>query len=187
SSPNTPGLRNLQAGEALEILLDRIFVRVKENTAASGKTVPVFLKIAPDLEPGEMDEIADVVKHSSLSGLIVSNTTVDRDMLTYKRHAGETGGLSGKPLFEKSTRVLAQMYKRLGKKLPLIGVGGISDTASAIDKIEAGASLLQLYTCMVYSGPNLPSQIVKGLSRHMDEADISSISELVGTRHKDWL
>ena len=186
SSPNTPGLRNLQAGEALETLLNRVFDKVDANAERSGKRVPVFLKIAPDLESAEMDEIADVVKRSSLSGLIVSNTTLDRDTLTERKHANEAGGLSGKPLFEKSTRILAEMYKRLGPTLPLIGVGGIGSAQDAIAKIEAGASLVQLYTCMVYAGPCLPSDIVRGLSNHLDRNNISSMVELVGRKNGDW-
>jgi len=186
SSPNTPGLRNLQAGEALEVLLKRVFDKVNANTERTGKRVPVFLKIAPDLESAEMDEIAGVVKASSLSALIVSNTTLDRDTLTEKRHAQEAGGLSGKPLFEKSTRVLAEMYSRLGNSLPLIGVGGIGSAQDAITKIEAGAHLVQLYTCMVYAGPCLPSNIVRGMSKYMDEQNITNISELVGRKNGDW-
>ncbi len=186
SSPNTPGLRNLQAGEALEVLLKRVFDRVEENTTRTGKRIPVFLKIAPDLEPAEMDEIAGVVTNSSLSALIVSNTTLDRDTLTERRHANEAGGLSGKPLFEKSTRILAEMYKRVGDQLPLIGVGGVGSAQDAITKIEAGASLVQLYTCMVYAGPCLPSDIVRGLSKHLDNKGIGSINEMIGIKNGDW-
>ncbi|MEM9279209.1 MAG: quinone-dependent dihydroorotate dehydrogenase [Pseudomonadota bacterium] len=187
SSPNTPGLRNLQAAEALEVLLNRIFSRVEENASKNSKTVPVFLKIAPDLQTSELDEIASVVKASKLSALIVSNTTLDRDMLKYKTHASEAGGLSGQPLFEKSTRILAEMYKRLGNAVPLIGVGGISSAQDAISKIEAGASLIQLYTGMVYAGPCLPSNIVKGLSKHLDQTGSENISKLVGSKNSDWL
>ncbi|MGI9352025.1 MAG: quinone-dependent dihydroorotate dehydrogenase [Rhizobiaceae bacterium] len=186
SSPNTPGLRNLQAGEALEVLLKRIFDKVAANTERTGKSVPVFLKIAPDLEYLEMDEISSVVKASKIAALIVSNTTLDRGMLKYTTHANETGGLSGQPLFEKSTKILAQMYKRLGDTIPLIGVGGVSSAKSAIAKIEAGASLVQLYTGMVYAGPSLPSNIVRGLSRHLDQTGHANISELVGTRNEKW-
>ncbi len=187
SSPNTPGLRNLQAGEALEVLLKRVFDRVDANSEKSGKRLPIFLKIAPDLEPSEMDEIADVVKASQLSALIVSNTTLDRDTLTERKHAQEAGGLSGKPLFEKSTRILAEMYARLGDKLPLVGVGGIGSAKDAIQKMEAGASLVQLYTCMVYAGPCLPSDIVRGLSTHLTKHNIPNISELVGSKNGDWI
>ena len=187
SSPNTPGLRNLQAGEALQVLLNRIFEKVAANAERTGKTVPVFLKIAPDLETEEIDEISSVVRASELSALIVSNTTLDRGMLKYKTHAEEAGGLSGQPLFEKSTRVLAQMYRHLGDKIPLIGVGGVSSAENAIAKIEAGASLVQLYTGMVYAGPSLPAKIVRGLSRHLDQTGHANIGELVGTGNEKWL
>ena len=187
SSPNTPGLRDLQAGDALKVLLDRIFAKVSENTARHGRRVPVFLKIAPDVDQGSMEEIADVVKSSSLSGLIVSNTTLDRDSLSYKRFANETGGLSGAPLFQKSTRVLAQMYSLVGNHIPLIGVGGIGSAQDAIDKLEAGAALVQLYTCMVYAGPGLPSEILKGLSRYLDQQKVDTIADLVGRRNDIWL
>lgn len=187
SSPNTPGLRNLQTGDALKVLLNRIFGKAEACESASGRRVPVFLKIAPDLESGELDEIADAVKTSRLSALIISNTTLDREGLTYKRHAGEPGGLSGKPLFEKSTRVLAEMYKRLGGALPLIGVGGIASADDARTKIEAGASLVQLYTGMVYAGPGLPADIVGGLSAYLDETGASSITDRVGVANGDWV
>ncbi|MEM7214949.1 MAG: quinone-dependent dihydroorotate dehydrogenase [Pseudomonadota bacterium] len=187
SSPNTPGLRNLQAAEALETLLKRVFSKVREKEQETGKTVPVFLKIAPDLDVAELDEIADVVKASDLSALIVSNTTLDRDMLKYRTHRDEAGGLSGKPLFEKSTRILAEMRSRLKIKVPLIGVGGICNAEDAIAKIEAGASLVQLYTGMVYDGPCLPAKIVRGLSEHLDRKGSGSIGDLVGTRTGDWI
>jgi dihydroorotate dehydrogenase len=187
SSPNTPGLRNLQAADALKVLLNRIFERVEACAKPSGHRVPVFLKIAPDLETHELDEIAEVVSASNLSGLIVSNTTLDRSGLRDTRHTTEAGGLSGKPLFEKSTRVLAEMYSRIGGKVPLIGVGGISSAEDAVIKIEAGAHLVQLYTGMVYGGPSLPNEIVAGLSKHLTRTNVSSIADLVGTRHKNWI
>ena len=187
SSPNTPGLRNLQAGEALQVLIDRIFEQVAIAEEKHGRKVPVFLKIAPDLETGEMDEIAGIVSASKLSALIVSNTTLARDGLKNRIYANEAGGLSGQPLFESSTRVVAQMRKRLDQKIPIIGVGGIGNAQQAITKICAGASLVQLYTGMVYEGPCLPSQIVKGMSKYLDETGVASVSELVGTKTEEWL
>jgi len=187
SSPNTPGLRNLQAGEALEVLLTRIFARVDAKTEETGNAAPVFLKIAPDLDASECDDIASVVKGSRLSGLIVSNTTLDRDMLRNKTHADEAGGLSGRPLFAKSTKTLAQMYSRLKGALPLIGVGGISNAADAVSKMEAGASLVQLYSGLVYAGPCLPALIVRGLSEHLDRTGLSHIGEITGTKYQEWL
>ena len=187
SSPNTPGLRNLQAGAALQMLLDRIFEQVEECKEQHKKSVPVFLKIAPDLEVGELEEIAEVVQSSKLSALIVSNTTLDRQELTYRRYASEAGGLSGKPLFEKSTRVLAQMYQLVGRKIPLIGVGGISTTEQAVKKIEAGASLIQLYTGMVYKGPGLPADIVRGLSAYVERSQSKHLSDSIGINAGEWI
>ncbi|MEO0329417.1 MAG: quinone-dependent dihydroorotate dehydrogenase [Pseudomonadota bacterium] len=186
SSPNTPGLRNLQGKEALEKLLSRIFAQVERCEEQHGRKVPVFLKVAPDIDEAEIDDIAEVVLASSLSALIVSNTTLDRDNLKNRLHASETGGLSGKPLFEKSTRVLAQFYKRIGKTVPLIGVGGIGSISDAITKLEAGATLLQLYTGMIYEGPNLAHKITKGLSRHLDATGGESITALTGSKSSDW-
>jgi len=186
SSPNTPGLRNLQAAEALETLLERIFAQVAKNQAKSGRTVPVFLKIAPDLTEHEMDDIAGVVRQSRLDGVIVSNTTLDRNGLKDQRQAGEAGGLSGKPLFQKSTRVLANMRMRLGPDVPLIGVGGISCADHVISKLEAGASLVQVYTGLIYEGPCLPARIMEDLSAYLDKNDISHITDIVGTKTDEW-
>lgn len=187
SSPNTPGLRNLQAAEALETLLNRIFERVSACESKTNKTVPVFLKIAPDLTEYEMDDIAEVVKKSHLDALIVSNTTLDRENLKDQKQAGEAGGLSGKPLFAKSTKVLANMRQRLGPDMPLIGVGGISSASDVIAKLEAGASLVQIYTGLIYEGPCLPTKIMEGLSAHLDQNKIEHISKIVGTKTDDWL
>lgn len=187
SSPNTPGLRNLQAAEALETLLNRIFDQVSTCENKTKKTVPVFLKIAPDLTEYEMDDIAEVVKNSHLDALIVSNTTLDRTGLKDQKQAGEAGGLSGKPLFAKSTKVLANMRQRLGPDMPLIGVGGISSASDVIAKFEAGASLVQIYTGLIYEGPCLPTKIMEGLSAHLDQNKIAHISDIVGTKTDDWL
>jgi len=187
SSPNTPGLRNLQAAEALETLLERIFKQVDKSKAESGRSVPVFLKIAPDLTGQEMDDIAGVVKQSRLNAVIVSNTTLDRDGLKDHNQAGEAGGLSGKPLFQKSTRVLANMRMRLGPDMPLIGVGGISSAEDVISKLEAGASLVQIYTGLIYKGPCLPAHIMKDLSKHLDENNIRHVTDIVGTKTDQWV
>lgn len=187
SSPNTPGLRNLQAADALQTLLDRIFAKVNKCEQKSKRAVPVFLKIAPDLTEYEMDDIAEVVKNSHLDALIVSNTTLDRSGLKDKKQANEVGGLSGKPLFVKSTKVLANMRMRLGPDMPLIGVGGISCAGDVVAKMEAGASLVQIYTGLIYGGPCLPTKIMQDLSAHLDKNKINHISELVGTKTDDWL
>ncbi|HEV7246269.1 MAG TPA: quinone-dependent dihydroorotate dehydrogenase [Shinella sp.] len=186
SSPNTPGLRDLQAKDSLHALLSAVLSARAEEAARSGRQVPVFLKIAPDLTEEGLDDIAEVALAHPLDGLIVSNTTLSRAGLRDTRQAGEAGGLSGKPLFEKSTTVLAKMRRRIGKNLPLIGVGGVSSAETTAEKIRAGADLVQLYSCMVYAGPGLAGEIVGGLSRICDRAQIASISALRDTRLAHW-
>jgi dihydroorotate dehydrogenase len=186
SSPNTPGLRDLQAKDSLHALLASVLAARAEEAARSGRQVPVFLKIAPDLTEEGLDDIAEVALAHPLDGLIVSNTTLSREGLRNTSQAGEAGGLSGKPLFEKSTIVLAKMRRRVGENLPLIGVGGVSSAETAAEKIRAGADLVQLYSCMVYAGPGLPGEIVGGLSRLCDREQIASISALRGTRTTHW-
>jgi len=187
SSPNTPGLRDLQARESLSTLLSAVLAARDEIAAASGVRRPVFLKVAPDLTEEGMDDIAAEALAHELDGLIVSNTTLSRDGLSDPRLAGEAGGLSGKPLFEKSTAVLARMRKRVGPAMPIIGVGGVSSAETALEKIRAGADLVQLYSCMVYEGPRLPARIVRGLSALLDREKVSSIRELRDTRLDYWL
>lgn len=186
SSPNTPGLRNLQAGEALAELLRRVLGRRDELPAATGLRRLVFLKIAPDLGNVQLDEIAAVARASGLGGLIVSNTTLSRYGVEGARHAGESGGLSGRPLFERSTVVLARMRMRLGPTFPIIGVGGIDSAAAAIAKLEAGADLLQLYTGMIWRGPGLPAAILGGLSAELDRRGVASVKALTGLRTAEW-
>ena len=170
SSPNTPGLRALQGAEPLADLVGRV-LDVAGNT-------PVFLKVAPDLDEGEMDTIARVAAGSGLAALIVSNTTVGRPALS-SAHAHEAGGLSGRPLFEPSTRVLAGMFQRTD--LPLVGAGGVEDAATAWAKIEAGASLVQLYSALVYRGPGVARLVVEGLSERCAREGIA-IRDVVGRR-----
>lgn len=186
SSPNTPGLRDLQAKDSLHALLSAVLDARARQAARSDRQVPVFLKIAPDLTEEGIDDIAEVALAHPLDGLIVSNTTLSREGLRDSRQAGEAGGLSGKPLFEKSTRVLAKVRRRVGPNLPIVGVGGISSAETAAEKIRAGADLVQLYSCMVYAGPTLPGEIVAGLSRICDREQIASISALRGTRTDYW-
>ncbi|WP_312416277.1 quinone-dependent dihydroorotate dehydrogenase [Shinella sp.] len=186
SSPNTPGLRDLQAKESLHALLSSVLTARAEEATRSGRQVPVFLKIAPDLSEEGLDDIAEVALAHPLDGLIVSNTTLSREGLRDTRQAGEAGGLSGKPLFEKSTVVLAKMRRRVGDDMPIIGVGGVSDAETAAEKIRAGADLVQLYSCMVYAGPTLPGAIVGGLSRLCDREQVSTISALRGIRTAHW-
>ena len=163
SSPNTQGLRDLQEEEALKRFLGRLRERQELLAAEHGKRTPMLLKIAPDLREEAMDAIAEVVLAAGMDGLICTNTTVARDAVVGDRHAGEAGGLSGRPVFARSTAVLRGMAQRLGGKLPLVGVGGILDGSDAVAKIAAGASLVQCYTGLVYRGPALVGACVEAL------------------------
>ena len=160
SSPNTPGLRDLQARDPLAALIDEL----QRARARMGLTLPLLVKIAPDLEPEQRRDIAEVARLSGLDGLVISNTTIARPATLRSPARGEQGGLSGRPLFAPSTALLAEMYELTDGKLPLIGVGGITSAADARAKLEAGASLVQLYTALAYGGPGLIGQIKRGLT-----------------------
>jgi dihydroorotate dehydrogenase len=177
SSPNTPGLRGLQNREELTRLLDSLI------TARAGKSKPLLLKIAPDLDQHALDEIADVVRTSGIEGLIVSNTTIARPQLK-SSHAQETGGLSGRPLLAPSTEVLRGMRQRLGKSVTLVGVGGIGGGADAYAKIRAGASLVQLYTALVYQGPGLVARIKQELLACLTRDGYANVTAAVGSGAK---
>ena len=186
SSPNTPGLRDLQARESLRSLLEAVLAARAEEAVRHGRSVPVFLKIAPDLTEEGLDDVAAEVLDHSLDGLIVSNTTLSRDGLSDRTQAEEAGGLSGAPLFRRSTAVLAKMRRRVGESLPLIGVGGVGSAEDALEKIRAGADLVQLYSCMVYEGPALPGKILRGLSGLLDREKVPSIRDLRDTAVDRW-
>jgi len=179
SSPNTPGLRELQHRQVLGSLLERL-MSVRE---ATGCRVPLLLKIAPDLTSGERRDIAQAVLEAGIDGLIVSNTTVARPPSLVSRRANEAGGLSGRPLFAPSTGLLAEMYRLTRGRLPLIGVGGIASAEDAYAKIRAGASLVQLYTALVFAGPALVGRIKSGLAGLLERNGFGSIAEAVGTAH----
>lgn len=163
SSPNTPGLRKLQYGEALDDLLGALMARRGELAAQKGKTVPLLVKIAPDLEPAEIEQIADTFRRHAIDGVIATNTTLSRDSVAGLAHASEAGGLSGRPLASRSTAVVAAMRQALGD-LPIIGVGGIDSAETAQQKIDAGAQLVQIYTGFIYKGPPLVKEIVKQIT-----------------------
>lgn len=182
SSPNTEKLRDLQGRAALSALL----AGVMDTRAALARPIPVFLKIAPDLTPDELAEIAEVALSSGLSGIIATNTTLSRDGLQ-SPHKGEAGGLSGAPLFEKSTRVLARLSQLTDGKLPLIGVGGIATAEQAYQKIRAGASAVQLYTALVYGGLSLVPEIIRGLDALLARDGFATVADAVGTGRADWL
>ncbi|MGC9952787.1 MAG: quinone-dependent dihydroorotate dehydrogenase [Rhizomicrobium sp.] len=174
SSPNTPGLRGLQDREQLRALLATLV------EARAGKAPPLLLKIAPDLDERALDDIAAEVLAAGIEGLIVSNTTIARPPWLRSRYAEETGGLSGKPLFATSTWVLAEMRKRVGTKLVLVGVGGVASGADAYAKIRAGASLVQLYTALVYEGAGLLKRIKRELLECLARDGFSTIADAVG-------
>jgi dihydroorotate dehydrogenase len=178
SSPNTPGLRALQDESALADLIDNVIAARAEAVGES--TPPIFLKVAPDLEPHDIDAIARIALDKGLGALIVSNTTISREGLT-SRHAGETGGLSGAPLRMLALERLRDFRKATGGEIPLIGVGGIATAEHAWERIRAGASLIQLYSAMVFHGPTLGAQIVKGLLQIMEREGVTSIAEAVGS------
>jgi dihydroorotate dehydrogenase len=178
SSPNTPGLRALQDESALTGLIDAVIAARDE--AGCTAPPPIFLKVAPDLEPADIDAIARIALDKGLAALVVSNTTISRPALR-SHHAGETGGLSGAPLRELATQRLRDFRKATGGAIPLVGVGGIATAEHAWERIRAGASLVQLYSAMVYEGPGLGARIVRGLDALMKRDGFASIAEAVGS------
>lgn len=185
SSPNTPGLRALQVGEALDNLLARV-VDARDEAAKHDLPKPLLLKIAPDVSETHLDSIVKSVADHRLDGMIVSNTTLDRSLVQGAKRAGEAGGLSGAPLFERATVILAKTRERVGPHLPLIGVGGISNGLQAVQKLEAGANLLQLYSGLVYGGLPLLSDIKSEMVKALEKQGVSRISVLTSSNVKEW-
>jgi dihydroorotate dehydrogenase len=182
SSPNTPGLRDLQRREALDELVARL-VAARDATEPRR---PLLVKIAPDLDEGGLDDIVGVALRRRADGLIVSNTTVARPASLRSRHRDEAGGLSGRPLFEPSTQLLARAYLAVGGAMPLIGCGGVEDVATALAKIEAGATLVQLYTSLALRGVGVVAEILAGLTHMAEARGVPSIGALTGTRATHW-
>jgi dihydroorotate dehydrogenase len=182
SSPNTPGLRDLQAPGALDDLLKR----VQTARASLPKRAPLLVKLAPDLADDDLPEIVSVIVANGADGIVVSNTTLSRDGLKDARFARETGGLSGRALFARSTCMLARVYHVTEGKLPLIGVGGIDSGETALAKIVAGASLIQLYTGLVFEGLGLIRSIKQALVQAIDRAKADSLAPLIGSRAEEW-
>ena len=178
SSPNTPGLRALQDEGALTALIDGVIAA--RDDVAGEHSPPIFLKVAPDLEPADIDAIARIALDKKLGALIVSNTTISRPELL-SHHAGEAGGLSGAPLRDLALQRVRDFRKATGGAIPLVGVGGIATAEHAWQRIRAGASLVQLYSAMVYAGPGLGSRIAKGIERLMHRDGFASVAEAVGT------
>lgn len=185
SSPNTPGLRDLQAPDALDELLSRVMGVRSQKMAAGGPRRPIVVKLAPDLAEEAVGAVAGLLVQHGVDGIAVSNTTLARPGLT-SAAAQEAGGLSGRPLFQRSTVMLARMYQTTDGRVPLIGIGGIDSPETALAKIEAGASLLQLYTGLIYEGPGLIGRITASLAKTCADRGVKSISELTGTRAAEW-
>lgn len=186
SSPNTPGLRDLQGEAFLDDLLARV-IEARDAALVAGERRPaILLKVAPDIGLGTLDSIVATALLRGIDGLVIANTTTARpDTLKDKVTAQETGGLSGKPLFGPSTRLLAEAFLRLYGRIPLIGVGGIDSAEAAWAKIEAGANLLQLYTALIYRGPGLVNQIKSGILERMNTLGITNMDTIVGRRAAD--
>ncbi len=183
SSPNTPGLRDLQ-GRAF---LDELLARVLELRARLGLTARIFLKIAPDLDEAQLDDVIAVARQRGIDAMIVSNTTIARPTsLLDQTTAKEGGGLSGKPLFRPSTIMLAKAFLRIERQFPLIGVGGISSGEDAVAKIAAGADLVQLYSALVFQGPRLINDIKMAMLRAIERENVEAIGQLVGRNAQTW-
>lgn len=181
SSPNTEGLRRLQGREALLALLRGVVA-----ARGAGARPPVLLKIAPDLAPAEIEDVAEAAMAAGVDGIVATNTTVSREGIAGP-HAAEAGGLSGAPLFEPSTRVLARLSVLTAGRVPLVGVGGVASAADAYAKIRAGASLVQLYTGLVYGGLSLAARIAEGLDARLERDGFAHVAEAVGTDRGRWL
>jgi dihydroorotate dehydrogenase len=180
SSPNTPGLRNLQQSAALDELLAKV-IDARERVRTNAGDSPVLLKIAPDLSLAELDDVVHIARSRRVDGMIVANTTLARpSSLREQTRAGEQGGLSGRPLFRLSTRMVAETYVRTEGAFPLIGVGGIDSGGAALTKIRAGASLIQLYSSLVYKGLGLVEDIKNDLASTLLRTGRDSLSEIVG-------
>jgi dihydroorotate dehydrogenase len=186
SSPNTPGLRDLQAPAALDDLLARVLAARGELMAAGAPRRPIVVKLAPDIAEEDLEPIVRVLLDRGVDGIAVSNTTLSRSGLAQTALAKEAGGVSGRPLFHRSTVMLARVYRLTGGRVPLIGIGGIDSGATAIAKLEAGATLLQLYTGLVYEGPGLLARIKREMVACLDREGLGAIGDMTGRRAGDW-
>jgi len=182
SSPNTEKLRDLQGKDALSALLNGV---IDANDQLE-KPISIFLKIAPDLADQDLIDIAQVARDTRIHGIIATNTTLSRDGLK-SAHRGQMGGLSGAPLFKKSTHVLARLSQLTDGEIPLIGVGGVATPEHAYQKIRAGASAVQLYTALVYGGMSSVTDIVRGLEALLERDGFANVADAVGSGRNDWL
>jgi dihydroorotate dehydrogenase len=185
SSPNTPGLRDLQAPDRLRSFLGEIVPALNQLAEGAGRTPapPLLVKISPDLDPAELPDIVGAARESGVTGFVATNTTSGREGLA-QRWKNEEGGLSGPPLKALSTRVISELYRLTDGECPIIGVGGISSAEDAWKKVRAGASLVQVYTGLIYRGPGLPMRINRGLLSMMEKEGFSHLSEAVGADHR---
>jgi dihydroorotate dehydrogenase len=182
SSPNTPGLRDLQAPERLDALL----ARVMTERDAQPQRRPVLVKLAPDIHDDDLPGVVETLMRHRVDGAILANTTISRDTVPDSSYRGETGGLSGRPVFRRATRVLARVYRLTDGRLPLIGVGGIDSGEAALAKIRAGASLIQLYTGLIYEGPGLIGEIKRTLLRHLETSGAATLADIRGDHAPMW-
>lgn len=182
SSPNTPGLRNLQTRENLSDLVERL-KEVREKSCEKNFPPPLLVKLAPDLTMAQQEELAQTALDVGIDGLILTNTTLERPDYLPEKFRGQMGGLSGQPVRQKSTDIIRNFYKLTKGKIPIIGAGGISSGADAYEKIKAGASLVQLYSALVYHGPELANQINNDLLKFLERDGLNSISDAVGKGH----
>jgi dihydroorotate dehydrogenase len=165
SSPNTANLRSLQSDEALDALLGAVAAKREDLAKQHGRRVPIFVKIAPDLDEAQVNVIAATLKRHGMDGVIATNTTISRDAVKGMPHAEEAGGLSGAPVLEPSNRVIRMLRAQLGPGFPIIGVGGVMSGADAVSKLQAGADVVQIYTGLIYRGPDLVSEASRALKR----------------------
>ena len=186
SSPNTPGLRDLQAPAALDHLLARVLDARAALVASGAPRRPIVVKLAPDVAEADLEPIVGVLVRRGVDGIAVSNTTLARDGLAETALANEAGGLSGRPLLRRSTAMLARVHLLTGGRIPLIGIGGIDSGAAAIAKLEAGATLLQLYTGLVYEGPGLIARIKAELVDYARREGLTRIGDATGRRAQHW-
>src|SRR5262245_6814232 len=186
SSPNTPGLRDLQAPAALDDLLARVLEAREALVSAGAPRRPIVVKLAPDIAEADLEPVVGVLVRRGVDGIAVSNTTLARDGLAEAALAREAGGLSGRPLLQRSTAMLARVFLLTGGRVTLIGIGGIDSGGAAIAKIEAGATLLQIYTGLVYEGPGLIARIKSELVAYMQREGLNSMGDATGRRARAW-
>lgn len=183
SSPNTPNLRNLQHGDELRTLLQAVVKEMNEQNAAQGNNKAILVKLAPDVTEVELEHMVDTIKECQVSGIIATNTTLSRELTTHS-NASETGGLSGKPLTERSREVIRHIYRMTEGKLPIIGSGGVFTAEDAYRHICAGASLVEIYTSLIYRGPEINRELAAGLKQLLRRDGYKHISEAIGRDHK---